>query len=211
MEEERAEPEVQGPGEPAGQRPWEPVERPREPGAQGARGPWEPAERPQEPAEGPRDPAGQEAREFTDQGPRESGALVTGAAYGVLFVLGAVFGAVAGLQHSWDVGDFVPPIPVILSVLLFVILYTAGRLMGTKMGAFVPGMGWMLASLVFSVKRPEGDLVVAANAAGYWYLGCGALALVIAVLLIPSTGSWLLREHSYGRGRSMNVSDGMSA
>ncbi|MCW2876275.1 MAG: hypothetical protein JWQ95_375 [Sphaerisporangium sp.] len=139
-----------------------------------------------------------------------SDAVVTGAAYGVLFLLGAVYGVVAGLEHSWDVGDSVPPVPIVLSLVLFALLYGAGRLLGTKMGAFVPGMGWMLAALLFSVKRPEGDLVIAANPAGYWYLGGGALALVVAVLLLPSSGSWLLHQGSYGKARRMNFSDGIS-
>ncbi|MFC4587406.1 DUF6113 family protein [Sphaerisporangium corydalis] len=138
-------------------------------------------------------------------------AMITGAAYGVLFVLGAVFGVVSGLEHSWDVGDAVPPIPIALALLLFALLYGAGRLMGTKLGAFVPGMGWMLAALLFSVKKSEGDLVVAANIPGYWYLGCGAVALVVAVLLIPSSGSWLLHQGPYGKAGSINLSDGMSA
>ncbi|MEU8265739.1 DUF6113 family protein [Sphaerisporangium sp. NPDC049002] len=142
---------------------------------------------------------------------RGSDAVITGAAYGMLFVLGVVYGVVAGLEHSWDVGDVVPPIPIALSLVLFGLLYGAGRLMDSKMGAFVPGMGWMLAALLFSVKRPEGDLVVAGNVPGYWYLGCGALALVIAVLLIPSSGSWLMHQGSYGKRRRMNISDGMSA
>ncbi|WP_248963782.1 DUF6113 family protein [Sphaerisporangium perillae] len=141
----------------------------------------------------------------------EAGPVTTGAAYGLLFVLGVVFGVVSGLSHSWAVGDAVRPIPIVLSLVLFGLLYGAGRLMGSKLGAFVPGMGWMLAALLFSVMRPEGDLIVAANAAGYWYLGCGALALVTAVLLIPSSGSWLLHQGSYGKARPMNISGGTSA
>ncbi|MFC4532523.1 DUF6113 family protein [Sphaerisporangium dianthi] len=141
----------------------------------------------------------------------EPGAAVTGAAYGVLFVLGAVYGVVSGLQHSWGVGDLVAPVPIALSLLLFGLLYGAGRLMGTKLAAFVCGMGWMLVALVFSVKRSEGDLIVAATPAGYWYLGGGAVALVVAVLLIPSSGSWLLHPGPFGKARPMNISDGMSA
>lgn len=138
-------------------------------------------------------------------------AVVTGAAYGVLFVLGVVFGVMAGLEHSWGLGDVVPPVPIVLSLVLFALLYGSGRLMGTKLGAFVPGMGWMLASLAFSVKRSEGDLIIAADVSGYWYLACGAVALVVAVLLIPSSGAWLLHQGPYGKPRPMNVSDGMSA
>ncbi|WP_214412631.1 DUF6113 family protein [Sphaerisporangium fuscum] len=138
-------------------------------------------------------------------------AVVTGAAYGVLFVLGVAYGVVSGLEHSWPLGDYVPPIPIVLSAVLFGLLYGAGRLMGSKLGAFVPGLGWMLVAMMFSMKRPEGDLVVAADAPGYWYLGGGALALVAAVLLIPSTSSWLVHQGPPGKDRPMNISGGMSA
>ncbi|GAA3823288.1 hypothetical protein GCM10022226_49800 [Sphaerisporangium flaviroseum] len=143
-------------------------------------------------------------------GPQGTHTVITVSAYIMLFVLGVAYGIVASLEHSWDVGDLVPPVPIALSLLLFGLLYGAGRLMGTKLGAFVPGMGWMLVAMLFSMKMPEGDLIVAANVPGYWYLGGGALALVVAVLLIPSSGSWLLRQGPYGK-RPMNVSDGMSA
>ncbi|GAA1278022.1 hypothetical protein GCM10009677_35280 [Sphaerisporangium rubeum] len=141
-------------------------------------------------------------------------ALVGGLAYAVLFVLGVVFGAVAGLEHSWDRGGSVPLVPLVpigLCVVLFGLLYGAGRLMSSKLGAFVPGMGWMLVALLFSVQRPEGDLVIAANPAGYWYLAAGALALVAAVLLIPSSGSWLLHQGSYPSKHPVNFPDGRSA
>ncbi|MEV6982394.1 DUF6113 family protein [Sphaerisporangium sp. NPDC051017] len=137
-------------------------------------------------------------------------ALVTGVVYGLLFVFGVVYGVVAGLEHSWPVGETVPPIPIVLALVLFGLLYGAGRLMNSKLGAFVPGMGWMFAALVFSMKRPEGDLIIAANVPGYYYLGAGAVALVAAVLLIPSSGSWLLRQ-PYGRTGHVNVSGEMSA
>ncbi|GGK68162.1 hypothetical protein Sme01_13340 [Sphaerisporangium melleum] len=136
-----------------------------------------------------------------DEGEETENAAVTGAAYGTLFVLGVVFGVVSGLEHSWGVGDLVPPVPIALSLLLFGLLYTAGRLMGSKLGAFVPGAGWMLAALAFAVERAEGDLIVAATPAGYWYLCGGAIALVAAVLLIPSSGSWLLRPPPFSGAR----------
>jgi hypothetical protein len=148
-------------------------------------------------------------------------AVVGALAYAMLFVFGAVFGVVASLEHAWDLGGGVPPalggvpldplVPIGLSLALFGLLYGAGRLMASKLGAFVPGVGWMLVALVFSVKRPEGDLVIAANAAGYWYLVTGALALVAAVLLIPSSGSWLLHQGPYPHKHPVDFSDGRSA
>ena len=141
-------------------------------------------------------------------------ALVSGLVYAVLFVFGVVFGVVAGFEHSWDRGGPVPLVPLVpvgVCLLLFFLLYGAGRLMSSKLGAFVPGMGWMLVVLAFAVKRPEGDLVIAGNAAGYWYLGAGVVALVAAVLMVPSSGSWLLHQGPYQRKHPVNFSDGMSA
>ncbi|GII85933.1 hypothetical protein Ssi03_39230 [Sphaerisporangium siamense] len=143
--------------------------------------------------------------------PRVPSAIVDGVAYGLLFLFGVAFGVVSGLEHAWPVAGAFAPIPIVLSAVLFVVLYGFGRLMGSRVGAFVPGLGWMFVVLVFSLPRREGDLLIAGNVQGYYYLACGAIAVVAAVLLIPSSGSWLLRERPYGKTGRMNISGEMSA
>jgi hypothetical protein len=69
-----------------------------------------------------------------------------------------------------------------------------GRLLRSKLAALTPGLAWMVPTLVLSAERPEGDLVIAANAPGYVYIFGGTAVVLLAVLLAPSAGgSWLLR------------------
>lgn len=111
----------------------------------------------------------------------------------MLFVLGLVLGVVGGFSQAYYVGSV--PVTAILWVLaLFGICLGAGRLMGTRLAASVTAIGWLLVSMLLSMKRAAGDLVIAGDLAGVVYLYGGLVAIVAAVLLSPSSGgSWLLR------------------
>ncbi len=118
---------------------------------------------------------------------------VIGAAYGMLFVLGVVLGVVGGFEHSWYAGD-VPVAAIVWLPILFAVPYAMGRLIGGKMGALLPAAGWMFVSFFLASKQAAGDLVIAADPAGYWYLYGGTAALVVAIMVTRSQGSWLLRR-----------------
>lgn len=122
----------------------------------------------------------------------ESTAAVTGAAYGMLFMLGLVLGVVGGFEHSWYAGD-VPVGALAWLPVLFAVPYAMGRLIGGKLGALVPALGWLVMSFLLAMRQPAGDLAIAADPAGYWYLYGGFAALVMAVLITRSNGSWLVR------------------
>ncbi|MBB5133979.1 chromate transport protein ChrA [Thermocatellispora tengchongensis] len=129
-------------------------------------------------------------------GPRWLDPTLLGALYGMLFVLGLVLGVAGGFQHNHYLGEHVPIAAIAWIVLLFGAVYGLGRLMDGRLPAVVIALGWLLASVVFTVERGEGDLVIAANFAGYLYLYGGFAAIVVAVLAVPSRGpSWLLKEH----------------
>ncbi|MCG5216713.1 DUF6113 family protein [Streptosporangium sp. KLBMP 9127] len=115
--------------------------------------------------------------------PRGARAL-TGAAYGVLVVLGVVLGVVGGFQHAAYLGTEVPAAAIAWLVLLFAVVYGLGRLMRGVLGGLVPAVTWMLVSMVFSGQRGEGDLVIAGNLAGYVYLYGGFVAVLVAVLIL---------------------------
>lgn len=115
-------------------------------------------------------------------------AVVNGLAYGVIFVLGVVLAVVAGFEHALSA----PMVAVLLLVALFAVPYGLGRLMKRRLAALIAAVGWAVMSGVLSGQRGEGDLVFAANAAGYIYLYGGTLVMVIAVLMVPSSGTWLL-------------------
>lgn len=119
--------------------------------------------------------------------------MLTGAAYAMLAVVGVGLGVTGAFQHAAYFGTGLPLAAIGWLVLLFGAVYGMGRLMGGKLGALVPAVVWMLVSMVFAGQRSEGDLVIAANTAGYLYLYGGFAAVLLAVLLVPSHGpSWLL-------------------
>ncbi|GAA1024616.1 hypothetical protein Aple_102780 [Acrocarpospora pleiomorpha] len=123
------------------------------------------------------------------------GAAIAGAAYGTLAVLGVVLGVLGGFSHAWEALG-VPAAAIGWTVVLFAVPYGMGRLMRTRLAALIPVVGWMATVFVFAGKRPEGDLTIAANVAGYVYLYGGSVAVLVAILLVPSTGgSWLLRQN----------------
>lgn len=158
-----------------------------EPGAQATPGPSNGA--------GPVDrPEGAEPEAGAGEAGEIGQAILTGAAYGALFVLGVVLGVVGALEHSWYVAGGLPVVAVAWLAVVFAVPYGMGRLMGTKLAAATTAVGWGIVSAVLAVQRDEGDLLIAATAPGYIYLYGGMVAVAVAVLLTPSPAetSWLL-------------------
>jgi hypothetical protein len=118
---------------------------------------------------------------------------ITGAAYVTLFLLGLVLGVVGGFEHSWYTGS-VPLAAIAWLLVLFAVPYVMGRLMGGKLGATVPALGWLVASFVLATKQPAGDLAISGDTSGFVYLYGGAVAIAVGVLFTPSSGSWLLKS-----------------
>lgn len=135
--------------------------------------------------------------------PRQSESALGGAAYGMLFVLGAVMGVLGGFTHAaWHVGP-VPAGAIGWLLALLGVGVGAGRLMRGRLGAAVPSAGWLLVSMAFSLELAAGDLVISGNASGYVYLYGGIVAVVVAFLAAPSSGrSWLLHGHPEAAGYS---------
>ncbi|MFJ9039388.1 DUF6113 family protein [Streptomyces sp. NPDC102406] len=101
------------------------------------------------------------------------------AAFLVLFVLGALVG-VAGalLQGGWFPGG-----------LLLALLGTAGLfhggvwLTGGRSGALAPAAGWLVAVILLTATRPEGDFLFGAGLGSYLFLiGGMAVAVMCATL-----------------------------
>jgi hypothetical protein len=106
----------------------------------------------------------------------------------LLFVLGLVLGIFGAL--------LIPAGPRIGSVLLSVGVAVAliGNLVsgllgiemtGNRLGAIVPGIGWVVAVLPLGAKRPEGDLIVTGDTKGYAFLLVGILTAAGVVALAP--------------------------
>lgn len=113
----------------------------------------------------------------TSQGPRSTGGqrTVTAAGYVMLFVLGALQGIIGSFQYSRSPA---PLIAIILVVIIFATCAACGWGIGTFGAGLLPGVGWILASFILSMPRPNGSVIITASTAGEWYLYGGAIACV---------------------------------
>ncbi|MFE6895025.1 DUF6113 family protein [Streptomyces sp. NPDC057694] len=99
-----------------------------------------------------------------------------------LFVLGALVGGAGALaQGGWFPGG-----------LLLALLGAAGafhggaRLTGGRAGAVAPAAGWLVAVMLLTTSRPEGDFVFGAGLGSYLFLlGGMAVAVICATIGLP--------------------------
>ncbi|MET7684060.1 DUF6113 family protein [Streptomyces sp. NPDC005423] len=96
-----------------------------------------------------------------------------------LFVLGAVVGVAGALvQGGWFPGG------LLLALVGAAGLFSGGaRALGSRSGAVAPAAGWMIAVILLTVTRPEGDFLFGAGVGSYLFLlGGMALAVICATL-----------------------------
>jgi hypothetical protein len=101
---------------------------------------------------------------------------VTAVGYVMLFLLGVFQGLVGSFQYSQSP---VPVIAIILAVIIFATCLVCGWGLGTFTAGLLPAVGWILASFVLAMPRPNGSVIITATAAGEWYLYGGALACAV--------------------------------
>ncbi|RST14705.1 hypothetical protein E2C00_27825 [Streptomyces sp. WAC05374] len=101
------------------------------------------------------------------------------AAYAGLAVLGAVVGLAGTLvQGAWFPGG------LLLALAACVGLFYGGlRTTGTQLGVVAPGVGWLVAVVVASMGRPEGDQVFWGGVAELVYVLGGMAAAVMCATL----------------------------
>jgi hypothetical protein len=100
---------------------------------------------------------------------------IAAACYVVLFVLGALQGLIGCFNYSRSP---VPLVAISFAVLIFVTCVLAGWGTRTFGGGLAPALGWIITSLVLSMGRPNGSIIITNTAAGQWYLYGGSLAAV---------------------------------
>lgn len=102
-------------------------------------------------------------------------------AYLGLFVLGAVV-AVAGalVQPAWFPGGLLLALAGEAGLCL-----GGGRATGSRAGAIAPAGGWMIAVILLTASRPEGDFLFGTGAASYLFLLGGMAVAVICATLAP--------------------------
>ena len=114
----------------------------------------------------------------TSQGPPPGGATiapargVTAVGYVMLFVLGAFQGLIGSFQYGQAPA---PLIAIILAVVIFATCAACGWGIGTFGAGLMPAIGWIFASFILAMPRPNGSVIITATAAGEWYLYGGAL------------------------------------
>ncbi|MEV6791068.1 DUF6113 family protein [Streptomyces sp. NPDC051320] len=106
------------------------------------------------------------------------------AGYAGLLVLGALTGVAGALvQGDWFPGGLV------LALLGAAALFYGGRLTtGTGVGVAAPALGWLIAVILLTATRPEGDFVFGAGVGSYVFLLGGMVAAVICATL--RTPAW---------------------
>ncbi|MFI1209291.1 DUF6113 family protein [Streptomyces sp. NPDC020802] len=105
--------------------------------------------------------------------------LSRAAAHLGLFVLGAVVAAAGALlQSGWFPGGLLLALAGAAGLFLGGVRATGGR-----GGAVAPAAGWMIAVILLTASRPEGDFLFAAGAGSYLFLlGGMAVAVMCATL-----------------------------
>ncbi|MGY1497788.1 DUF6113 family protein [Streptomyces sp. QTS52] len=103
------------------------------------------------------------------------------AGYLGLFVLGAVVGAAGALlQAAWFPGGLLLALGGAAGLFL-----GGARAVGTRAGAVAPAAGWMIAVILLTASRPEGDFLFAAGVGSYLFLlGGMAVAVMSATLAL---------------------------
>ncbi|TGA95926.1 DUF6113 family protein [Streptomyces sp. MZ04] len=101
------------------------------------------------------------------------------AAYVLFFALGAVIGAAGALvQGGWFPGGLL--LALLGAAGLF---YGGSRVTGTRAGAVAPAAGWLVAVMLLTATRPEGDFLFGAGVGSYVFLlGGMAVAVMCATL-----------------------------
>jgi hypothetical protein len=133
-------------------------------------------------------------------GKRGTWSPVSVGAYGVLFLLGLVEGAIGSFQYAHRAGS----VPVAALAFCAVILATcllAAWAMRSVSGAVLPGMGWVIASFVLSMPVSNGSVIITSTTPGQWYLYGGTLSVAVAVVL-SFAGMARAAGRAGGTGRS---------
>jgi Family of unknown function (DUF6113) len=140
---------------------------------------------------------------------RDAQAFITGGAYALLFLLGALEALIGCFQFSRVVGSFpVAALMLAAAILVTCVLGAAG--MRSPAGALVPALGWFAVSVVLSLPTSGGSVIVTNSVAGQVYLYggslCAAAGVVLAFLRRARTGPPRTGIHRTGLPRRPSIS-----
>jgi hypothetical protein len=101
---------------------------------------------------------------------------LTAVGYLMLFLLGAFEGVIGSFQYGQSPA---PLIAIVLAVIICATCVACGWGVGTFAAGLLPAVGWIIASFIIAMPRPNGSVVITATSAGEWYLYGGAVACLI--------------------------------
>ena len=113
-------------------------------------------------------------RAGTPAGGRVAGRVGAAVLHLALLVLGLVVAVLGSFVHAVSPAEPVPlPVGLLWAYVMTAALLAVGRLATRgRTGAVAVALGWVVALLLLSAPRPEGDLVVSGSLVGYaWLLG----------------------------------------
>jgi len=105
--------------------------------------------------------------------------VVTGGAYLMLFLLGAMEGL---LGCFWYGSGPVPLAALAFDALLLATSLLAAWGMRKPVGGLMPAVGWFLASFVLAMGTKGGSVVITNTSAGKWFLFGGSATAVAAAV-----------------------------
>ena len=140
---------------------------------------------------------------------RDAQAFVTGGAYALLFLLGALEGLIGCFQFSRVVGSF-PLVALVLAAVIGVTCLLGAAGMESAAGALVPALGWFVVTVVLSLPTSGGSVLITNSAAGQLYLYggsvCAAASVVVAFLRRARTRPPRTGAHRSGLPRRPSIS-----
>jgi hypothetical protein len=112
---------------------------------------------------------------------RGASSLVTGSAYGMLFVLGLLQGVLGSFHYASVLGP-VPAAALGFDVVILASCVLAGWGMRTAVGGLMPAAGWFIATFVLSMGTRGGSVLITDTAEGKWFLFGGTACAVAGAL-----------------------------
>jgi hypothetical protein len=112
-------------------------------------------------------------------GARSATSWIGAAAYVALLLFGAVQGMIGSFQYS----RLAPVGAILFCAGIFVTCLAGGWAMQSIMGAFMPAIGWVLASFVLAQPMSNGSVIIANTNPGKWYLYGGTLSATAAAVI----------------------------
>ena len=112
-------------------------------------------------------------------GSRSAASFVTAAAYVALLL----FGAAEGLIGSFQYNRWAPGGAMLFCAGIFITCLAGGWGTQSITGAFMPAVGWVIATFVLAQPMSNGSVLIANTSAGKWYLYGGTLSAATAVVI----------------------------